>query len=241
MCDAPAQRSPSACAHCGSKRLELRRCLRCKAVAYCGKECQAAAWKGHKATCEPIDALRARVRAARTPTQYSAIMQRYHMLDMLLEGQSAAASLDILTAFSHAHQWRMAAFAREVTTDEDVAIVCNIEEQRQPLLGEIGRPREQGESMAFLGVLLAGHGDSPTARSWFKATREVGSQCGDFWLEFRAACGLGCVAAREEEFEEAVPILLHAAAVCTRALARRAARAPHVYGATCPRAAPRTT
>ena len=33
----------------------LLKCTRCKAVAYCGKECQRADWKKHRMECKPAD------------------------------------------------------------------------------------------------------------------------------------------------------------------------------------------
>ena len=39
------------CAACGTTDVHLQRCSRCKAVSYCGRECQAADWRTHKATC----------------------------------------------------------------------------------------------------------------------------------------------------------------------------------------------
>jgi hypothetical protein len=42
------------CGYCGKSSTErLMLCSRCKAVAYCDKECQLAAWKGHKKICKP--------------------------------------------------------------------------------------------------------------------------------------------------------------------------------------------
>ena len=58
---APASQpsSPRTCANCGIAETaggaSLKPCSRCKAVVYCGKECQAQHWKkagGHKAVCE---------------------------------------------------------------------------------------------------------------------------------------------------------------------------------------------
>ena len=49
----------SACANGGKAESQLQggakllRCGRCKSASYCSKECQAQAWKGHKATCVP--------------------------------------------------------------------------------------------------------------------------------------------------------------------------------------------
>ena len=42
------------CGYCGKSSTErLMVCSRCKDVAYCDKECQLAAWKGHKKICKP--------------------------------------------------------------------------------------------------------------------------------------------------------------------------------------------
>jgi len=51
----PVCRKASACAQCGVAAPILKDCTRCKAVAYCSKECQTAHWKGgHKAGCVPF-------------------------------------------------------------------------------------------------------------------------------------------------------------------------------------------
>jgi TPR repeat protein len=49
--------------HCCGKRAQrdsiLSRCSKCKAVAYCGKKCQAVHWKlGHKVDCEGVEKFR---------------------------------------------------------------------------------------------------------------------------------------------------------------------------------------
>ncbi len=44
------------CAACGvwdRTGKSYRRCSRCMGVYYCGKECQTAHWKAHKAECKP--------------------------------------------------------------------------------------------------------------------------------------------------------------------------------------------
>jgi hypothetical protein len=54
----PVTLPPQACANCGvgetAGRAALKPCSRCKAVVYCGKECQAQHWKagGHRAKCK---------------------------------------------------------------------------------------------------------------------------------------------------------------------------------------------
>jgi len=42
----------SRCAKCGSSRGDLKKCSRCSKVAYCGRECQVAHYKSHKAACK---------------------------------------------------------------------------------------------------------------------------------------------------------------------------------------------
>jgi MYND finger len=39
------------CAHC-LREAAAKKCARCKAVRYCSKECQTAAWKAHKKECK---------------------------------------------------------------------------------------------------------------------------------------------------------------------------------------------
>jgi hypothetical protein len=41
----------SRCEHCGRCAPRLMRCGRCRRSFFCGKECQTAGWKSHKATC----------------------------------------------------------------------------------------------------------------------------------------------------------------------------------------------
>jgi TPR repeat protein len=49
------------CAHCYATggNVTIRLCAACKAVGYCGRECQMKHWRlGHKADCEGVDTLR---------------------------------------------------------------------------------------------------------------------------------------------------------------------------------------
>ena len=41
----------AACGHCGAGGAEAR-CSKCKQELYCGRECQVAGWKAHKAACK---------------------------------------------------------------------------------------------------------------------------------------------------------------------------------------------
>ena len=49
--------SPSVCCNCMKEGEELRRCLGCKFVRYCSKECQASDAPSHKHLCHSIQTL----------------------------------------------------------------------------------------------------------------------------------------------------------------------------------------
>ena len=49
--------SPSVCGNCMKEGEELRRCLGCKFIRYCSKECQASDWPSHKHLCHSIQTL----------------------------------------------------------------------------------------------------------------------------------------------------------------------------------------
>ena len=42
------------CDHCSALGKDLSRCARCQHAHYCGKACQKAAWRDHKATCKQL-------------------------------------------------------------------------------------------------------------------------------------------------------------------------------------------
>ena len=46
--------APAQCANCKKVSMHLMLCARCKAVMYCGRTCQVAHYKEHKATCRAI-------------------------------------------------------------------------------------------------------------------------------------------------------------------------------------------
>jgi len=45
--------APAQCANCARVSVQLMLCGRCKAVRYCGRTCQVAHYKAHKAVCRP--------------------------------------------------------------------------------------------------------------------------------------------------------------------------------------------
>ena len=51
---AAAPQNQHMCDHCGALGKDLSRCVRCQHAHYCGKACQKAAWRGHKATCKQL-------------------------------------------------------------------------------------------------------------------------------------------------------------------------------------------
>ena len=53
------------CAHCGRLDMHTRLCAACRAVYYCGADCQRAAWRGHKAACRTAAAARGEEAAAK--------------------------------------------------------------------------------------------------------------------------------------------------------------------------------
>mmetsp|Transcript_64481 Transcript_64481/g.97178 ORF Transcript_64481/g.97178 Transcript_64481/m.97178 type:complete len:189 (-) Transcript_64481:114-680(-) len=54
-CTVPSQEEAEAtlCLRCRKGGPDLKRCVRCKQVRYCGTECQKAHWKQHKKVCTP--------------------------------------------------------------------------------------------------------------------------------------------------------------------------------------------
>jgi hypothetical protein len=70
--DGPSQPPGLVCDHCGKTAEEasgkgLGLCGGCRDVRYCGSECQAAAWPGHRAACKAREE-ETRVMDAKKPT-----------------------------------------------------------------------------------------------------------------------------------------------------------------------------
>lgn len=74
---------PELCAQCAAPRgKNLKKCSRCKIVAYCSTECQHEHWKGHKMLCValPIEATKTEVGAA-SASQESSTLTKSSSID----------------------------------------------------------------------------------------------------------------------------------------------------------------
>jgi len=49
------QIATDACANCGKREAKMKKCSKCKTVPYCGRECQIADWRAHKARCREVE------------------------------------------------------------------------------------------------------------------------------------------------------------------------------------------
>jgi len=110
------------CSHCGTC-VKLKLCARCKEVAYCGAECQKAAWRGHKGTCAPpqpvgdTDAFNAKqedlehvwnqVQAAERVDDWKGVLRWEGRMEELMENQPDSASEVVLKVFMKRHMWAM--------------------------------------------------------------------------------------------------------------------------------------
>ena len=54
LLEAEALIATTACSQCGKGSQKNSTCSRCKSVYYCGRECQKAAWAGHKKECKRV-------------------------------------------------------------------------------------------------------------------------------------------------------------------------------------------
>jgi len=97
-----AARSAPQCAHCGQALAEPKLCAQCRVAAYCGKDCQTAAWPAHKQGCK----------AAKKPQTDVEIM----CADASYAGANVAALVDGLL-FLH----------RDVAVDVPLAVfICHV-------------------------------------------------------------------------------------------------------------------
>jgi hypothetical protein len=231
-CTTPAMAASAvSCAHCGKEGVELKRCLRCKEVSYCGAECQKAAWKiGHKKTCVPPplplkDAIQ-QMEKARDGQDWQGVLKWEGRLEEMMAGAPDIACDDLLVLFISAN--RMGKSSSGNYEDHTLSII-GLEERRLPLLGNLQRFRDQGEGMCTIGdgcFSLRRDGEylgRDTARYsvvvprgkdaagyYYQAARDVGAAHGFFSIECNACVGLGKVAVDEGRHEEGAALLRNA-------------------------------
>jgi len=202
--------SEAKCANCGKGKeagqAELQRCSACQRVWYCGKECQKAAWKGHKKTCGKeitVPNFIDMVVLANTAKDWEALLLWEYRLEELLDAANSDENrVDILMGFSLAHH-TLGAYVK----------TAKYEERKVALLGSMQLLRDQGAAMCEAATALRMAGDLPGFRAWLKRARALGEANGFFETEANACHHLGMQDIREGRKEEGIEQLRHALSV----------------------------
>jgi hypothetical protein len=211
------------CAHCGKQGDDLKRCVTCKKVWYCGKECQQAGWKGHKRACAilavPVHQVLRNAEAAYGAQDWPGVLKWEGRLEELLAPMPDTDCEHILSMFSAAHQLQMGASATMGTVHAPA--IVRLETWRVELLGKMQRFRDQGNVMCGIASAcrcesyaskpeLGGCEQNREAASWFHRARKVAEAHGFFSVECTASMGLGDLAMNEGRNEEGVALLQNA-------------------------------
>jgi hypothetical protein len=113
-------------------------------AAYCGTECQKAAWKTHKKECKkplPVDDVWEAVYAAAVSSDWKGVLKWESRMENLMENQTEDACLEVFEFFAQAH-----ASAFDSTADKDHAMKsAKIGERRGDLLSKLGHFEDHGE------------------------------------------------------------------------------------------------
>ena len=215
--------SLSKCAHCGKPGnlrldvspggypLDLKRCARCKQVAYCGAECQKAGWKVHKPTCEPLLPLREfkeKFVAARAANDWRVLLKMEWRMEEMLEGLTDTRCNWVLDTFIRAHD---AGYCSTSSRHHSISSI-RLEELNVIFLGKLQRFRDQGGSMCSIAQHKLHLGEPQQAGIYFNKARDLGAQHGFFSVECRACTGLGACAMVDGRHEEAVLLYRNALA-----------------------------
>ena len=91
------------CAQCGLQGVPLKSCGRCMEAAYCGTECQKAAWKTHKKECAkplPVDDVWEAVYAAAVSSDWKGVLKWEGRMENLMENQTEDACLEVFEFFA---------------------------------------------------------------------------------------------------------------------------------------------
>ena len=203
--------SATACSYCGKKRANLRRCSICKQTWYCGAECQKAAWKGHKATCQPPlppEEVISKIGEAHSSEDWRGVLKWKGRMEELLAIMAHARNdfvcEFVLAAFQRAHS-KLAILDRGHSIE-----VVKLGERRIELLGKLQRFRDQGDEMHTIGAIFLRDHNFKDAIRYFQKARDVGAAHGFFSIEGKACTGLGGVAIHEGRHEEGLELLRNA-------------------------------
>jgi len=199
--------SDAKCAKCG-KRGAKQRCSRCKVVDYCSKDCQLAAWKSHKKTCEPplppshrgaADGTRPgagaagrervglaevweKIGAASEAHDWRGVLKWEGRMEELLGNVPDDTSYDyVLQAFVWAHIGGLSSTGSK----DHVLSVIGMEERRVKILGKLERFRDQGGSLCTIAEHKLALGEKGDAEKYFKKARDLGAAHGFFSAECR--------------------------------------------------------
>jgi len=190
------------CAKCRKTGVGFKRCSVCKQNTYCGAACQAADWKSHKKKCaSPVSVadIGTRIDAALAEQDWKGILKWEGRMEEMMAAcaESDNVCILILSRFSNAHLQLFKA-----TGNKDHARSCaGLVERQIPLLGRLGRFRDQGEDMCKLADILVSlcenRGNLARAATLRQQARDIGAEHGLFSLESMACRGLGKTAMLE--------------------------------------------
>jgi len=207
----------ASCANCGTQGVVLKRCGGCRQFAYCGAECQKAAWRGgHKATCgkplpspQEVAEFRAKVMAAGAVYDWQEVLKWEGRMDELVANLPDEDCETILLIFITAHA--MVHLATGGTRNAlAIARLRELRERHVDLLGKMQRFRDQGETMCQYACIPNVTGKREEGERWFNRARDVGAAHGFFSVESSACLGLGDLAMNQGRHEEGVELLRNA-------------------------------
>jgi len=205
--------SAASCAHCGKKGVVLKRCACCKQVFYCGAECQAAGWKGHKKKCEPplpLEQVFAKVLEAHEADDWRGVLKWEGCMEELLDhfAVHAGGRNVILTAFSRAQDSGLKSTGRREHAHSAIVLL----ERRVKLLGTMERFRDQCAVLCEIADNLLRLGKVQDAETCLQRARNVGAQHGFFSAECEACLGLGQICMADGRQEDGLDLLRNALA-----------------------------
>jgi hypothetical protein len=196
----------SSCSHCGTQRVALKRCSRCKQTSYCGAECQHAAWKGHKKSCLTLAEVYEKVDAAVLGDDWREKLKWEGRMEEMMKDLKDANCNTILSVFVDAH---LSALSSTGSKDHSLSIV-RLETRRAELLGKMQRFRDQGKALCRVASHLLILGKQQKAEGFFKRARKIAEAHGFFSVECDACLGLGKVAMAGLREQEGVDLMRNA-------------------------------